>query len=93
MPKTVLIVEDNELNMKLFRDLLEAHGIGSDHACHTECSEDNIKNTLSFIILQVVDAVIPFQVPEIQKKLAPKLFKHASTHKHASNHTLYSNLV
>ncbi len=26
MPKTVLIVEDNELNMKLFRDLLEAHG-------------------------------------------------------------------
>jgi two-component system, cell cycle response regulator DivK len=26
MAKTVLIVEDNELNMKLFRDLLEAHG-------------------------------------------------------------------
>jgi two-component system cell cycle response regulator DivK len=26
VPKTVLIVEDNELNMKLFRDLLEAHG-------------------------------------------------------------------
>ncbi len=26
MPKTVLIVEDNELNMKLFKDLLEAHG-------------------------------------------------------------------
>lgn len=26
MPKTVLIVEDNELNMKLFRDLLEARG-------------------------------------------------------------------
>ncbi len=26
MPKTVLIVEDNELNMKLFQDLLEAHG-------------------------------------------------------------------
>ncbi|GLK75497.1 response regulator [Methylopila jiangsuensis] len=26
MPKTVLIVEDNELNMKLFHDLLEAHG-------------------------------------------------------------------
>ena len=25
-PKTVLIVEDNELNMKLFNDLLEAHG-------------------------------------------------------------------
>lgn len=26
MPKTVLIVEDNELNMKLFNDLLEARG-------------------------------------------------------------------
>jgi two-component system cell cycle response regulator DivK len=26
MSKKVLIVEDNELNMKLFRDLLEAHG-------------------------------------------------------------------
>ncbi|MFD2678412.1 response regulator [Camelimonas lactis] len=26
MSKTILIVEDNELNMKLFGDLLEAHG-------------------------------------------------------------------
>ncbi|MCB2107070.1 MAG: response regulator [Rhodobacteraceae bacterium] len=26
MPKTILIVEDNELNMKLFNDLLQAHG-------------------------------------------------------------------
>ncbi|MFG1295951.1 MULTISPECIES: response regulator [Xanthobacter] len=26
MTKTVMIVEDNELNMKLFHDLLEAHG-------------------------------------------------------------------
>jgi two-component system cell cycle response regulator DivK len=26
MTKTVMIVEDNELNMKLFNDLLEAHG-------------------------------------------------------------------
>jgi len=26
MGKTVLIVEDNDLNMKLFHDLLEAHG-------------------------------------------------------------------
>jgi len=28
MAKTVLIVEDNELNMKLFHDLLEAQGYG-----------------------------------------------------------------
>lgn len=27
--KRVLIVEDNELNMKLFHDLLEAHGYGT----------------------------------------------------------------
>ena len=29
MAKTILIVEDNELNMKLFHDLLEAHGYGT----------------------------------------------------------------
>ncbi len=29
---TVLIVEDNELNMKLFRDLLEAHGYATIEA-------------------------------------------------------------
>jgi two-component system cell cycle response regulator DivK len=29
MGKTILIVEDNELNMKLFNDLLEANGYGT----------------------------------------------------------------
>ncbi|MSO71432.1 MAG: response regulator [Alphaproteobacteria bacterium] len=29
MAKTILIVEDNELNMKLFHDLLEAQGYGT----------------------------------------------------------------
>ncbi len=29
MTKTILIVEDNELNMKLFHDLLEAHGFNT----------------------------------------------------------------
>ena len=29
MSKTILIVEDNELNMKLFSDLLEANGFGT----------------------------------------------------------------
>ena len=37
MPKTVLIVEDNELNMKLFHDLLEAHGYG------TLCSRNGVE--------------------------------------------------
>jgi two-component system cell cycle response regulator DivK len=31
MPKKILIVEDNELNMKLFRDLLQAHGYETLH--------------------------------------------------------------
>ncbi len=30
MPKQVMIVEDNELNMKLFRDLIEASGYEHD---------------------------------------------------------------
>ncbi|MBL4876587.1 MAG: response regulator [Cohaesibacteraceae bacterium] len=34
MSKTVLIVEDNELNMKLFNDLLEAHGYEVLQACN-----------------------------------------------------------
>ncbi len=29
MTKKILIVEDNELNMKLFNDLLQAHGYGT----------------------------------------------------------------
>jgi two-component system cell cycle response regulator DivK len=31
LPKLVLIVEDNDLNMKLFRDLIEAQGYRSLH--------------------------------------------------------------
>jgi two-component system cell cycle response regulator DivK len=37
MSKTVMIVEDNELNMKLFHDLLEAHGY------HTVGTRDGLK--------------------------------------------------
>jgi two-component system, cell cycle response regulator DivK len=33
MSKTVMIVEDNELNMKLFHDLLEAHGYRTIGTC------------------------------------------------------------
>ena len=29
MAKTIMIVEDNELNMKLFNDLLRANGYGT----------------------------------------------------------------
>ena len=37
MAKTVMIVEDNELNMKLFHDLLEAHGY------RTVCTRNGIE--------------------------------------------------
>src|SRR5262250_579490 len=37
MAKTVMIVEDNELNMKLFHDLLEAYGY------RTICTGDGLK--------------------------------------------------
>ena len=33
MPKKVLVVEDNELNMKLFHDLLEASGYDTIQTC------------------------------------------------------------
>jgi two-component system, cell cycle response regulator DivK len=33
MPKTILVVEDNDLNTKLFRTILEAYGY---HVIHTE---------------------------------------------------------
>jgi two-component system, cell cycle response regulator DivK len=34
MAKTILIVEDNELNMKLFNDLLQAHGYETIQSLH-----------------------------------------------------------
>ena len=39
MAKTVLIVEDNELNMKLFNDLLEAHGYSTLKTCQRRGSD------------------------------------------------------
>lgn len=59
MPKTVLIVEDNELNMKLFRDLLEAHGyvtIGTRHG--VEAMELARKHRPDLILMDI-------QLPEV----------------------------
>ena len=38
--KTVLVVEDNDLNMKLFHDLLEAHGY---HILQTKNGRDALR--------------------------------------------------
>lgn len=59
MSKKVLIVEDNELNMKLFKDLLEAHGI------------DSVQTSNGFEVLDLARAEKPdlilmdIQLPEV----------------------------
>lgn len=59
MSKTVLIVEDNELNMKLFHDLLEAHGIKT-----VETSEG--RNVLDLAREHKPDLILmDIQLPEV----------------------------
>ena len=57
--KTVLIVEDNELNMKLFNDLLRAHGY------HTLCTRDG-RDALQIARAERPDLILmDIQLPEI----------------------------
>ena len=57
--KTVLIVEDNELNMKLFNDLLDAHGYATLQArSGTEALEVAREKTPSLILMDI-------QLPEV----------------------------
>ncbi len=59
MTSTILIVEDNELNMKLFRDLLEAHGYDTLEA-------RNGKDALKLIRDHHPDLIImDMQLPEV----------------------------
>ena len=59
MTNTILIVEDNELNMKLFRDLLEAHGYDTLEA-------KNGKDALKLIRDHQPDLIImDMQLPEV----------------------------
>lgn len=59
MTSTILIVEDNELNMKLFRDLLEAHGYDTLEA-------KNGKDALKLIRDHHPDLIImDMQLPEV----------------------------
>jgi two-component system, cell cycle response regulator DivK len=59
MGKTVLIVEDNELNMKLFQDLLEAHGY------HTIGTRNGIE-TLDLARKHQPDLILmDIQLPEV----------------------------
>ncbi|MCL4765886.1 MAG: response regulator [Hyphomicrobiaceae bacterium] len=57
--KTVLIVEDNELNMKLFHDLLDAHGYATLQTRHgMEALELARKHHPDLIVMDI-------QLPEI----------------------------
>jgi two-component system cell cycle response regulator DivK len=59
MPKKVLIVEDNELNMKLFSDLLEAHG-------YETVGTDNGLNALDLAREHAPDLILmDIQLPEV----------------------------
>jgi two-component system cell cycle response regulator DivK len=59
MAKTVLIVEDNELNMKLFHDLLEAHGYATLATRHGKEALDLAREHRPDLILMDI------QLPEI----------------------------
>ncbi len=69
MPKKVLIVEDNELNMKLFRDLLEAHDIETietrDGRTVLEMARENIPDLI----------LMDIQLPEISGLDVTKMLK------------------
>lgn len=59
MSPTVLVVEDNELNMKLFHDLLEAHGIATVETNHGREVLDLARQHRPHLILMDI------QLPEV----------------------------
>ena len=69
MKKTVLIVEDNELNMKLFHDLLEAHDIGTIETRDGTNVLDIARQTKPDLILMDI------QLPEISGLDVTKMLK------------------
>ncbi len=76
MTKKVLIVEDNELNMKLFRDLLEAHGIDT-----VQTREG--KKAFDIALEQSPDLIImDIQLPEISGLEVTKQLKEHDDLKH-----------
>lgn len=69
MSKTVLIVEDNELNMKLFHDLLEAHNIQTLETRHgSEVLAIARANKPDLILMDI-------QLPEISGLDVTKMLK------------------
>lgn len=69
MPKTILIVEDNELNMKLFNDLLQAHGYHTLQAKDGRVVVDLTREARPDLILMDI------QLPEISGLEIAKMLK------------------
>ncbi len=59
LTKTVLVVEDNELNMKLFHDLLDAHGYEVLQATNADVAMELARAHVPDLILMDI------QLPEI----------------------------
>ena len=76
MTKTVLIVEDNELNMKLFHDLLEAHGIDTIETKNGNEVLDLARNKKPDLILMDI------QLPEVSGLDVTKWLKNDDELKH-----------
>lgn len=76
MTKKILIVEDNELNMKLFNDLLQAHGY------ETLQSKDG-KETLKLTRDNMPDLILmDIQLPEISGLEITRMLKEDEGLKH-----------
>ena len=69
MAKKVLIVEDNELNMKLFKDLLEVHNIDTVQTNNGSEAMDLARQQMPDLILMDI------QLPEISGLDITKMLK------------------
>ncbi|HJN26199.1 MAG TPA: response regulator [Rhodospirillales bacterium] len=69
MSKTILIVEDNELNMRLFDDLLQAHGYGTVQTADGREAIDLAREHHPDLILMDI------QLPEISGLEVTKILK------------------
>jgi two-component system cell cycle response regulator DivK len=76
MSKTVMIVEDNELNMKLFHDLLEANGYNTIQTRNGKEALDLARNHKPDLILMDI------QLPEISGLDVTRWIKEDETIKH-----------
>jgi len=69
LPKLVLIVEDNDLNMKLFRDLLEANGFRTLHTREGLEVRDLVREHKPDLI------IMDIQLPEISGLEVTRILK------------------